>query len=84
MLTDTQTIRYYQRLTDAMVELWNRGSRYEELRLYMDGYIACLRHSNTLEAYLIHRLEEEVFRFLRDPSNFELAIPQVQPERDYY
>jgi hypothetical protein len=84
MLTDTQTIRYYQRLTDAMVELWNRGSRYEELRLYMDGYIACLRHSNTLEAYLIHRLEEEVFRFLRDPSNFELSMPQTEVEKDYY
>lgn len=84
MLIDTQSIRYYQRLTDALVELWQRGHRYEELRLYMDGYIASLRHSNILEAYLIHRLEEEVFRFLRDPSNFELSIPQTQMEVDYY
>lgn len=84
MLTDTQTIRYYQRLTDAMVELWQRGRRYDELRLYMEGYIACLRHSNSLEAYLIHRLEEEVFRFVRDPSNFEFPMVQTQVERDYY
>ncbi|MFN4952945.1 MAG: DUF6761 family protein, partial [Aphanizomenon sp.] len=27
MLQDTQTIRYYQKLTDAFVELWNRGYR---------------------------------------------------------
>lgn len=86
MLTDTQSIRYYQRLTDSLVELWERGNRYSELQLYMDGYIASLRHSNALEPYLIHRLEEEVFRFLRDPSNFELAMPQLQTEAeaDYY
>jgi hypothetical protein len=84
MLTDPLTIRYYQKLTDAMVELWHRGRRYDELRLYMDGYIASLRHTNALEAYLIHRLEEEAFRFLRDPSNFELSQPQTQLERDYY
>jgi len=84
MLTDTITIRYYQKLTDSLVDLWSRGNRYEDLRMYMEGYLACLRQSNVIEGYLIHRLEEEVFRFLRDPSNFELAIPQVQPERDYY
>jgi len=33
MLQDTQTIRYYQRLSDA-VEMWNRGYRNDELRLY--------------------------------------------------
>ncbi|NJL84036.1 MAG: hypothetical protein HC890_15925 [Chloroflexaceae bacterium] len=81
MLQDTQTIRYYQRLTDALVELWHRGNRYEEIRLYLDGYLACLRHSNILEPYLIHRLEEETFRFLRDPSSFELSMPQT--ELDY-
>ncbi len=86
MLTDTSTIRYYQKITDGMVELWQRGHRYDEIKSYMDGYIACLRHSNLLEAYLIHRLEEEAFRFLRDPSNFELAMPltQTQTEVDYY
>ncbi|MEM8642460.1 MAG: DUF6761 family protein [Cyanobacteria bacterium P01_G01_bin.54] len=83
MLTDTQTIRHYQRLTDALVELWRRGNRFTELQLYIDGYLASLRHSNALEAYRIHRLEEEVLRFLRDPSNFELAFPQTQLEVDY-
>ena len=82
MLQDTQSIRYYQRLTDGMVDLWNRGYGYDELRMYMEGYIACLHHSNAIEAYHIHRLEEEAFRFLRDRSNFELPMPQ--PETDYY
>lgn len=83
MLQDTQTIRYYQQLTDALVFMWNRGYRFDELRLYIDGYIAALRHSNALEAYHIHRLEEEATRYLRDPSNFE-AIPLPEPESDYY
>jgi hypothetical protein len=82
MLQDSQTIRYYQRLTDAITDLWHKGYRFEEIRLYMEGYIACLRHSNVLEPYLIHRLEEEAAKFLRDPSNFELSMPQ--PESDYY
>lgn len=82
MLQDTLTIRYYQRLTDALVELWNRGYRFDDLRLYVDGYIAALKHSNSLEPYLVHRLEEEIVRYLYDPSNFE--NPQPQPDRDYY
>lgn len=86
MLQDSSTIRYYQRLTDAMVEMWRRGNRYEDIRQYMDGYIACLHHTGVLESYKIHRLEEETFRFLRDPSNFELAYPhtQTQTETDFY
>jgi len=86
MLIDTLSIRHYQYLTDALVDLWNRGNRYSELQLYLDGYLAALRHSNTVEAHHIHRLEEEAFRFLRDPSNFELAVPQPQPETelDFY
>jgi hypothetical protein len=81
MLQDALTIRYYQRLTDALVEQWNRGYRYDELRLYLDGYLAALRQSNAMEPFLIHRLEEEVSRYLYDPSNFEM--PQPQPEIDY-
>ena len=50
--------------------------------MYIDGYLSCLKHTNALEAYHVHRLEEEVMRFLRDPSNFELPVPQ--PETDYY
>lgn len=82
MLQDTQTIRYYQRLTDALVEMWNRGYRSDDLRLYLDGYLAALRHSNAIEPYLIHRLEEEAVRFLYDPYSFEM--PQPEPESDYY
>ncbi len=82
MLQDTLTIRYYQRLTDALVDLWSRGYRFDDLRLYLDGYLAALRHANTLEAYLIHRLEEEVTRYLYDVSNFEKPEPEV--ERGYY
>ncbi|HEY9635861.1 MAG TPA: DUF6761 family protein [Coleofasciculaceae cyanobacterium] len=83
MLQDTQTIRYYQQITDGLVLMWSRGYRFDELRLYIDGYIAALRHSNALEAYQIHRLEEETTRYLRDPSNFE-AMTLTQPESDYY
>ncbi|MBD0344311.1 MAG: hypothetical protein ICV63_05660 [Coleofasciculus sp. Co-bin14] len=83
MLQDTQTIRYYQQLTDAIVFLWSRGYRFDELRMYLDGYISALRHSNAMEAYHIHRLEEEAIRYLRDPSNFD-AVPLPEPETDYY
>ncbi|AVH63384.1 hypothetical protein CDG77_29660 [Nostoc sp. 'Peltigera membranacea cyanobiont' 213] len=82
MLQDTQTIRYYQRLTDAFAELWNRGYRTDDMRMYLDGYLAALRQSNVIEPYLIHRLEEEASRFLYDGSNF--AVPQPQPQPDYY
>ncbi|WP_448561313.1 DUF6761 family protein [Trichothermofontia sp.] len=82
MLQDTQTIRFYQRLSDALVELWQRGYRFDDLRLYIDGYIAALRHNNAIEPYLIHRLEQEIGRFLYDPSNFEMT--ETQPETDFY
>ncbi|GBF78840.1 DUF6761 family protein [Aphanothece sacrum] len=82
MLQDSQAIRYYQKLTDGMVDLWNRGRRFDEIQSYMDGYLACLRHTSTLEIYLINRLEEEVWRFFRDPSNFEMTRLQTEP--DYY
>lgn len=80
MLQDPQAIRYYQKLTDALVELWQRGYRLDDLRLYLDGYLAALRHTGTLEAYLIHRLEEDVTRYMVDPSNFEMP----EPEPGYY
>ncbi|MGF1512437.1 MAG: DUF6761 family protein [Elainellaceae cyanobacterium] len=83
MLQDAQTIRYYQRITDALVDQWRRGYRYDDLRLYVDGYLAALRHSDAIEAYLIHRLEEEVTRYLRDPTSFEMDYPQTQTEFDY-
>jgi hypothetical protein len=79
MLTDALTIRYYQRLSDALVELWNRGYRYDDLRMYLDGYLSALKHSSALEPFQVHRLEEELTRFLYDPSSFEA----VMPEPDY-
>ena len=75
MLQDRQSIRYYQKLTDAMVDLWNKGYRFDEIRMYIDGYISCLRHTNMMEIYLIHRLEEEAMSFLRDSSNFGMSVP---------
>lgn len=80
MLQDAQTIRYYQRVTDALTEQWNRGYGTDELRLYLDGYLAALRHANAIEPYMIHRLEEEITRYLYDPSNFQ--TPETEP--DYY
>jgi len=82
MLLDTQVIRYYQNVTDALAQQWNRGYRFDELRLYLDGYLAALRYGNVIEPYLIHRLEEEATRYLRDRSNFEQVEPES--ERDYY
>lgn len=83
MLRDTQTIRHYQRITDALTEMWHRGYRFDEQRQYVDGYLAALRNTNTLEPYLIHRLEEEVVRYIYDPSNFEMVQPEPEPEPDY-
>ncbi|MEM9162394.1 MAG: DUF6761 family protein, partial [Cyanobacteria bacterium P01_F01_bin.4] len=60
MLQDPRTIRFYQRITDAVVDHWNKGYRMDELRLYIEGYLAALRHANSLEPYLVHRLEEEI------------------------
>jgi hypothetical protein len=81
MLQDSQTIRHYQKLTDAMINLWHRGYTFDEIRLYLEGYIACLHHSNIIESFLIHRLEEEASRFLRDPYNFDMSMTQT--ESDY-
>ena len=82
MLQDARSVRFYQRITDALVDHWNRGYRTDELRLFLEGYISALRHSDALEPYLINRLEEEARRFLRDPSNFYTAEPEF--DRDYY
>ena len=83
LLHDPQTIRFYQKLTDSMVDLWNRGRTQEEIRLYIDGFVACLRQSNQIEPYLIHRLEEEATAFLRDPYNFSQSALQTEPDLDY-
>ncbi|MDR9403742.1 MAG: DUF6761 family protein [Halothece sp. Uz-M2-17] len=80
MLQDSTAVRHYQHLTDAMVDYWHRGYRFNELRLYVDGYLAGLRSANILEPYQLNRLEEEAIRFLRDRSNFE----EVLPEPDFY
>ncbi|MCJ8282839.1 MAG: hypothetical protein MJK14_24295 [Rivularia sp. ALOHA_DT_140] len=82
MLQDTRTIRYYQALTDAFVDMWNRGYRTDDMRIYLDGYLAALRQSNGIEPYLVHRLEEEATRFLFDVSNFAVTQPEAEP--DYY
>jgi hypothetical protein len=81
MLQHTETIRHYQKITDAVGEMWNRGYRFDDLRMYLDGYLAALRETNVIEAYQVSRLEEEAVRYIYDPSNFEL--PQLQREVDY-
>ncbi|MEO1742980.1 MAG: DUF6761 family protein [Cyanobacteria bacterium J06629_9] len=53
------------------------------LRLYIDGYLACLRRADVLEPFLIHRLEEEISRFLYDTSNFETPLPQPEAKPNY-
>ncbi len=72
MLQDAIAIRHYQKITDSLVELSERGYQStDEMRLFLDGYLAALRITNAVEVHHIHRLEEEVIRFLYDPSNFE-------------
>ncbi|MDX2254233.1 MAG: DUF6761 family protein [Pseudanabaenaceae cyanobacterium bins.39] len=71
MLQDAISIRHYQKITDSLVEMSERGYRStDEMRLFLDGYLSALRFSNALEIPHIHRLEEEVIRFLYDSSNF--------------
>lgn len=82
MLQTIETIGQYQKITDALVEMWHRGYRFDDLRLYLDGYLAALRNTSALETYEINRLEEEAMRYVYDPSNFEL--PELQRETDYY
>ncbi|MBE7385376.1 MAG: hypothetical protein F6J95_028750 [Leptolyngbya sp. SIO1E4] len=82
MLQDAKSVRYYQRITDSLVDHWNRGYRTEELRLYLEGYIAALRHADVLEPYQTNRLETEVLRYLLDPSNFVMVEPERDP--DYF
>jgi len=80
MLQDSSAIRYYQKLTDALADLQQRGYRFHELRLYIDGYTASLHHAGALAPHQAYRLEEEALRFLRDPSNFELPEPEPQSD----
>ncbi|MBE9041645.1 hypothetical protein IQ235_12725 [Oscillatoriales cyanobacterium LEGE 11467] len=84
MLQDTETIRHYQKLTDIFVNFWDRGYRTDDLRMYLDGYLAALRQANALEYHLIHRLEEDATRFLYDRSNFETPMPQPESDYGYY
>ncbi len=71
MLQDARLIRHYQVITDSLVDFWHRGYRQsDDLRFYLDGYLSALRTLRILEPFEIHRVEEEVLRFLRDPSNF--------------
>lgn len=78
MLQDAQAVRHYQKIADAVAELWHRGYRFQEMRLYLDGYLAALKHVEALEAYQINRLEEEATRYLYDPSNYDM--PQSEPD----
>ena len=65
---------------DSLVDAYD--DFMEGLRLYLDGYLAALRLTNTLEAYQINLLEEETMRYIYDTSNFA----QLEPEREtgYY
>lgn len=86
MLQDAIAIRHYQKITDSLVEMSERGYRStDEMRLFLDGYLSALRVTNAVEVHHIHRLEEEVIRFLYDSSNFaspyELELEVERGER---
>lgn len=78
MLQDYRLIRHYQALTDALVDSYRQGYSPSDLRLLVDGYLKALRTSGHLDAHEIHRIEEDVVRFMYDPSNF--SDPQEEPE----
>ncbi|AGY60470.1 DUF6761 family protein [Gloeobacter kilaueensis] len=82
MLQDPKTIRYYQRLSDTLVELWRRRYRNEELRLFAEGFITALRYSQELDPAQILRLEQEILSFMASPENFEPPDFLPQPERE--
>jgi hypothetical protein len=84
MLQTIETIGHYQKITDALVEMWHRGYRFDDLRLYLDGYLAALRSTNALEAFQINHLEEQAMRYVRDPSNFEQLELLRERQPDYY
>ncbi len=78
MLQDYRLIRNYQAMTDAMVDMWQRGYRSDDLRLIIDGYILALRTQSTFEPFELRRLEDEAIRFLHDSANFEPPVPQPE------
>jgi hypothetical protein len=84
MLQDPKTIRYYQRLTDTLVELWRRRYRSEELRLFADGFITALRYGQELDPAQINRLEQEIASLLTNPANFEPPDFLPEAEREPY
>ncbi|MBC8120559.1 MAG: hypothetical protein H7Y22_01830 [Gemmatimonadaceae bacterium] len=83
MLQDPKTIRYYQRLSDTLSELWRRGYRSQELQLFRDGFITALRYGQELDSGQIYRLEQEITRFQSSPENFESPdfMPMLEEER---
>jgi hypothetical protein len=78
MIQDIQALRYYQKLTDCVTDQWHRGYRFDDLRLYVEGYITALRHAEVLEFHQVNRLEEEVNGFL-----FELVHPPLLEPQAY-
>ncbi|BAC89228.1 DUF6761 family protein [Gloeobacter violaceus] len=82
MLQDPKTIRYYQRLSDTLVELWRRRYRSEELRLFSEGFITALRYGQELDPTQIMRLEQEIRGFLANSDNLEPPELRPQPEEE--
>lgn len=81
MITDPLAIRNYQKITDSLVDMWHKGYTRDELRLFIDGFVAALRVNNSLDVTLIHKLEAEAVKFLYEPANFQDPfVPEPQPE----
>lgn len=52
--------------------MWNCGYCYEEMCIYLDGYLVFLRIFKVIELFLINRLEEEMICYMYDFLNFEI------------
>lgn len=75
-----RVIRYYQYLTDNLMELYQRGYQPSELRLFLDGYLSALRHSE-LELSEVNQIDERARDFLYQVQDI---VPYLETETQTY
>jgi hypothetical protein len=75
-----RVIRYYQYLTDNLMELYQRGYQPSELRLFLDGYLSALRHSE-LGLSEVNEIDERARDFLYQVQDI---VPYLETERQTY
>jgi hypothetical protein len=79
-MESTRVIRYYQYLTDNLMELYQRGYQPSELRLFLDGFLSALRHSE-LDLADVNSIEERARSFLYQVQDI---APYLETEPQTY